>query len=353
MEGGGPAHNSRAEFPIPLHGRFSRFGPGALVDAYGDEEYGTPLVIGSRVYVGHFKKSFEARRLADGGRVWSIATRGRVAGTAAYADGLLFVADDEGYLTALRLDGSEAWHFHATYPIIASPLAAAGKVYIATSDQNIFCLEGPTGRPIWQYGRKFPRKNSQWNTPSLAWSENRCYAGFADGTVVALDADVGRVLWKAEVGKEGLFGDIVAGPSVHGDRLFAGALRGPLVCLDSGTGTEIWRQELEVSSGVAVGDTTLYVGVPAGKLVALSATDGAKLWEATLDEGVPGSPVLARDSVLVGASEGSLFAFEAKTGFKRQRWTPGSGLRGQPLVFEGGILFLANDGTMRLVADER
>ncbi|MEW6486535.1 MAG: PQQ-binding-like beta-propeller repeat protein [Thermodesulfobacteriota bacterium] len=348
MEGGDPGRASRAPALVRPEWR-----PHALIPlrermGYHPEEYATPLLIGNVAYVGHSGRAFEALRL-DGTRVWSFPTGGRVYGTAAYAGGLLVFGDDQGTVRALDLAGREVWTFAAGYPVVSSPLAAGDRVYVPVADQNVFCLEAATGRPLWQYGRRFPRRDSLWRSLGLAFGDGRVYAGFADGSVVALEADLGRVVWRAEVGVPALFGDVAAGPSFRDGRVYAGVFRGPVVCLDAGTGAEVWRQPVEAAAGFALGDERLYVGTAGGGLAALALADGAVLWEAPLDGGAPTAPVLAGETIVVGASEGSLLGIDAASGAVRARFAPGTGLHGQPLVFEHGVVFLSDGGALHVL----
>ncbi len=348
MEGGDPGRASLAPPRAQAEWSANRVIRTRDAEGYKPEEHATPLVIGGVAYFGHSGRSFDAYRL-DGTLLWSFPTGGRVYATAAYADGLLIFGDDQGTVRALDLSGREAWTFPAAYPVVCSALVAAGRVYVAVADQNVFCLEAASGRPLWQYGRKFPRRNSLWRSLGLAYGDGRVYAGFSDGSVVALEADLGRVAWRAELGQADLFGDVAAGPSFRDGRVYAGAFRGPTVCLDAATGQEVWRRPVEAAAGFAVGDERLYLGTAAGTVAALSRADGATLWEVELDGGAATPPVLAGDTVVVGASEGSLFGLDARTGEVRGRYAPGPGLHSQPLVFDAGVLFLSDGGAVHVL----
>jgi len=348
MEGGDPGRASRAPNLAVSRWEAARMLPLRVNEGYRPEEYATPIVVEGNAYVGHAGKAFEAVG-PKGERLWRIETRGRVFTTAAYAEGLLIFGDDQGLVRAVDLSGHEAWRFPAQYPVVSSPVAAEGKVYLAVADQNVFCLEAATGRPLWQYGRKFPRRNTLWRSLGLCYGKGRVYAGFADGAVVALDAGVGRVLWRAEVGVADLFGDVSAGPSYWEGRVYAGVFRGPVVSLDAATGDELWRQPVEAAAGFAVGDEFLYLATATGKIAALSRRTGEVVWETPLDGGAPTPPVLAGDAVVAGASEGSIFALDARTGAVRGSYAPGTGLHGQPLVLDVGVMFLSDGGFLHWV----
>ncbi len=346
MEGGDPGRTSRSEFAVAATlgmGRMVRLNRFAKHNA---EEYATPIVIGKTAYVGHSGKSFDAVDVAGDRVVWSVPTAGRVFTTAAYADGLLFFGDDEGAFRAVRLDGTEVWTFQTEYPLVASPLAVDGRVFLLVSDNNLFALEASTGRPLWQYGREFPHRNSLWRSGGLCYGGGRLVAGFSDGTVVSLEPELGRVVWRAEIGGSGLFADVMGGPVYADGRIYAGVFRGPLVSLDAQTGVEMWRQALEVASGIAVGDRLLYLGSSDGSVRAVRREDGAPVWQVPLDGGAPTSPVLAANALLVGASEGSLLSLDPATGDVLGRYTPGPGIHAQPLVARGVVVFLSDGGVL-------
>lgn len=346
MEGGGPGRASFTTVSPPTRWEPERITRLVEREGYEPEAYGTPVVVGRLAFVGTAAREVLAVDWRSGAVVWRFPMRGRVFGSLALDGGLLFAADDQGDLVALSLEGVEAWRFHVSYPVVTSPVAAAGRVYVGVTDQNVFCLEAATGRPLWQYGRKFPRRTSLWRTPGLAAGDGRVYAGFADGSVVALDAEVGRVVWRAEIARDALFGDVCAGPTYRDGRVYAGALKGPVVCLEAATGKELWRQTVEAASGFAVGDDLLVLGEASGEVTALRRGDGTRVWRTPLDGGVPSAPLLAGDRVVAGASRGSLYSLDAASGAERGRYAPGSGVGAQPAVFDGGLLFLSNGGAL-------
>ncbi|MBI5017530.1 MAG: PQQ-binding-like beta-propeller repeat protein [Deltaproteobacteria bacterium] len=346
MEGGDPGRSSRSSLAVPSPWEVHRVSPLIERPGYAPEEYATPIPLGPLAYVGHAGRELAAVNWRDGGIAWRFPMRGRVFGSPALADNLLFAADDQGDLVAVSLGGKEVWRFHVSYPIVTGPLVAQGRVFVGVGDQNVFCLEAATGRPLWQYGRKFPRRTSLWRAPGLAWGDGRVYAGFADGTVAALDGELGKVLWKVELAKDGLFSDVCAGPSFRDGKVYAGVLKGPVVCLDAASGAQVWQQAVEAVSGFGVGDDLLYLGSPSGAVLALRRSDGTKVWEAALDGGISTVPAVAGDRVLAGASEGSLFDLDALTGAEKARFAPGSGVSAQPAVFEQGVLLLSNGGVL-------
>ena len=349
MEGGGPARTSWTPIGVsPGWKSRDTYRLGAE-GRYAPEEHAGPLIIDGIAYVGHSGKRFEAVRLADGTRLWTIDLAGGVHTTAAYDDGVLVFGDDHGVVTAVDLQGKVRWTFDASYPIVSSPLIAEGKVYVGVSDQNLFCLDVVTGAPVWQYGRQPPRRRGLWRALGLCYGEGKVFVGFADGALVALDAALGRVLWRQEIGGPQLFGDVAAGPSFAGGAVFAAAFGGPAVSLDAASGDPLWRAEVEGASGFAVGDATVYLGTADGAVVALGRDDGALRWQRALDGGVAAPPVLAGDALVTAASGGGFYVLDAGDGAVRYHFRPGPGAHAQAAVSAEGMLFHSDGGVLHWV----
>ncbi|GAB4267353.1 MAG: hypothetical protein Kow0092_20640 [Deferrisomatales bacterium] len=346
MEGGGPARVSRSGAVLPESLDSQRMIPLVADPGYRPEEYATPLVAEGVAYVGHAGRAFAAVRLKDEKVLWSLKTRGRIYTTAAYVDGLFVIGDDQGTVRAVDTSGTEVWSFTVRYPVVSSPVAADGRVFVAVADQNVFCLDAASGSPIWQYGRKLPRRNPIWRGMGLCYGGGRVYATFADGTVVALDPEVGEVLWRAQVGSAEWFGDAVGGPAYRDGRVYAGAFRGPVVCLDASTGETLWSAEVATLGPFAVGDERLYAATPSETLAALSLEDGSILWEKSYKAGALAPPVFTPRALVTASAKGQLIVVDPSTGEKREGYLLGTGFRGQPLVYPGGVVLLSDAGTL-------
>ncbi len=74
---------------------------------------------------------------------------GEVGPSPAYADGLVFVANDRATAAAVRPGGDVIWRYADELPDTASPVATRELVFLATSYGVLVCLEAKTGRPLW------------------------------------------------------------------------------------------------------------------------------------------------------------------------------------------------------------
>lgn len=74
--------------------------------------------------------------------------------------------------------------------LATAPVAAAGRVWFASHDGTIRCLEAASGKELW----RFPT-GAMLFAPPTVW-EGRVLAGGGDGRVYCLDATTGRCLWR-------------------------------------------------------------------------------------------------------------------------------------------------------------
>lgn len=246
--------------------------------------------------------------------------------------------------------------------------------------------------------------------PPVASSDGRwVWVGAANG-VAALDAQTGRVVWRAPtgdpvVGRPALV-DLPGDPSAT---LYASTLAGALYAFEPMTGKPRWREPtrldvpvrspltadqrfvylvadpasvhavdrwtgkpawrwstsvdreylVEGQGGATAHGSLVYAGTPTGRLVALSARDGALVWDVTLEDrqkspygDVDSTPVVARGAdgkpmVLAASHSGGLCAVAADDGRLLWRYTV-EGL-GQPLLTEDGIVAVSALGEIHVV----
>jgi len=149
----------------------------------------------------------------------------------------------------------------------------------------------------------------------------------AEDTIVCLDLDTGKTLWKAASPGEPRGRGCSSTPCVAGGRVFAmGSTH--LYCVDAKDGKLLWSQTLPAkapgSSPLVVDGTVV---IQAGRLAAFEADTGKKLWEQPKVAGNNSSPAAwTKDgrTVLVCNSRNEVAGVDLKTG--DVLWTtPGGG----------------------------
>src|ERR1041384_2237114 len=137
------------------------------------------------------------------------------------------------------------------YYFEADPLVIDGVLYIPTGNDDIFALDGKTGKKLWEYDSDIPQTNDLiccgWDNRGVAAGEGKIFSGQLDGSFVALDQKTGQIAWRTQLE------DYHDGYSITGaTRYFDGVVltgmsgaengvRGRVYGLDAKTGKELWR----------------------------------------------------------------------------------------------------------------
>lgn len=145
------------------------------------------------------------------------------------------------------------------------------------------------------------------------------YVASADGDVLALNYQNGKVLWKRRL-KEPLSGGVGAA----GDRLLLGTAEGDVLALKAENGEELWRRRLsgEVLAPPQSDGRMVVVQTYDGHIVALNGDDGTRLWSYAAT--VPrltlrgtSTPRIAGNLVVAGLANGRVVALDQDSGVLR------------------------------------
>jgi len=112
--------------------------------------FSSPAVVGDLVYATTKKGKTYAVDVQTGKPRWSYDAGGEA--SPAISGGTLFIASSDGGLYALDAErgGDPKWLFPTGAPITASPVVAAGVVYIA-SGMTLYAIDAATGAELWRY----------------------------------------------------------------------------------------------------------------------------------------------------------------------------------------------------------
>lgn len=133
----------------------------------------------------------------------------------------------------------------------STPIVIDGVMYLSTSWNRVFAIDGATGKEIWHYFYENPRDigviYSPWNR-GVAVGGGRVFMGTLDNHVIALDQKTGREMWNVEVESLKECGcNITGAPLIVKDKVLVGvtggdsAHRGYLSAFDMKSGRLAWR----------------------------------------------------------------------------------------------------------------
>jgi alcohol dehydrogenase (cytochrome c) len=151
------------------------------------------------------------------------------------------------------------------YIFEADPLVIDGVMYIPTGNDDIFALDGKTGKKLWEYNSDIPQVNDLiccgWDNRGVGSGQGMIFSGQLDGSFVALDQKTGKVAWRTQLEDYHDGFSITGATRYYDGMVFTGmsgsenGVRGRLYALDAKTGREIWRFYTVPGPGDIGGDT--------------------------------------------------------------------------------------------------
>jgi outer membrane protein assembly factor BamB len=281
----------------------------------------------------------------DAALAWSapVAAYGLVAAAAATAhgDGHVYAFDTTG--------GAPLWDPYPlpdpVYPERGGVAIAAGKLFAATVEGVLVCLDVLRGTRLWEtklddgrvYGAVVPAgEDGPLLVPAATSAGAGCLyavdlasggvtgrtpldgppdsapaaaAGAAfvhddTGTITAADvAGTRGILWKVSYGI-----GFDAAPVVRQDRVYSATANGTVFCHEATTGAEVWRVAVTnaACAGTPAHDGTLLY-VPADDGVHLVSAAGRPVRRYGLKRPVRAAPVVSDGTVLFGATDGAVY----------------------------------------------
>lgn len=103
--------------------------------------FSSPAIVADRVVFGGRDKKLHCVGRADGKRLWTLPTLGKVDSSPVICGDKVVVGSDDGklYLVALAT-GKRLWSYEIGQPISASPAVAGGKVVVGSEDGSVYCF---------------------------------------------------------------------------------------------------------------------------------------------------------------------------------------------------------------------
>ncbi|WP_294627069.1 PQQ-binding-like beta-propeller repeat protein [uncultured Bacteroides sp.] len=238
---------------------------------------------------------------------------------------------------------------------LTSPLIAEGKVFIATTDDNVsphthLCaFDIHTGEPIWKYRTANSIKNT------IAYEAGVIVAQDAECRLYALDAQTGELLWQQQINLHA-YPYLTEGLTISNGTVYAGIGAG-LSAYDLKTGNILWtnkdwKQREGSTTTLTVAGNVLISGTQWGGLYANDLKTGKQLWKLSENGlGNRGASPVYQDGKLWILSSRSLFAIDPESGkiLTQKELSANLDVTSTPLVTEREIIFgSADHGLMAL-----
>ena len=324
-------------------------------DGQGDGFYRLqPAISGEVIYAASADGEVVAVDRKRGKTLWEVDLDISLSGGVGVYNDVLLLGSSEGLV--LKLDantGEQLWTTMLTGEIL-SPPQANGKVVVAqTYNGKLQGLDFATGQLLWTYNSKVPVLTLRGTSVPII-ENNRVYAGFASGRVLAFDAQTGSIVWDGRVaipqGRSEIerIVDVDGTMELAGNELYAVSYQGSVVAIDIESGRKIWQQKASSFSGVSLGFGNVYAADEDGTLNAFMRNGEGVRWS----QGALGYRQLSRPTpvgsyVTVGDFEGYLHVLSQVDGdFVGRVRVDSDGVRADMLSEDGILYVFANDGEL-------
>ncbi len=333
MFGGGLRHPGYADETVSTSAvqTLWRFQTGSAV-------YSSPALADGRLYVGSTDGCLYAISAADGQLIWKVQTGGAVNSSPALSGGLVYFSSRDGFFYALSAaDGREKWRFetegerwfeakglHFCQPrnqtiadvwdfFLSSPLIVDGKFYCGSGDGHVYALDAAMGKLIWKF------KTGDVVHAAPAFDRGVIYIGSWDSCMYALNASDGRELWRYQTGrKNSNQTGIQASALVADGMVYFGSRDSFFYALNASDGRLMWRFDHKgswVIASAALRNGVLYYGTSdSSQLFALDAKTGKQLWQQGVKSMSFSSTLAVRNGVLQGTLAGNLSCHDPESG---------------------------------------
>lgn len=311
----------------------------------------SPAVVDGRVYVGDRRGFVTAYDEASGEQLWQVDEGAPINSSITVANGLVIVGTDTGLLVADdALTGAQAWTYATSAAIHGAAAVVDGYIYFGTTDGQLYALSlsGTDLRwPVIQTPGSISR--------SIAAADGVVYAGSGggpasdNGTLWAVDAASGQVLWSADLEPGNTSSPTVADGKVYvGSGLDGGAAGHHVYVLDAETGQPAWAAPFgaptdEVLLLGAVAGGRVYVTGTGGLLYVLDTTSGTLQWSLPIKSAQTPNAGLVGNVLYVTSDDRRVHAIDVTR--RAELWSVQvSGTPSAPAVIDGGIFVNTSSG---------
>ena len=279
-------------------------------------------------------------------------------GTAGKAPGHLALAANPSRIWTASVAGSSNQR-----RLAASPVVAAGKLFVIDTEAMVHAFDADTGSKIWsQQLEVASRLRGSAFGGGVSFDDGKVYATNGIGEVAALDAETGRELWKVKPA-----GPLRGSPTVAFGSVYVMTQDNQIHALSAVDGSPQWQESGAVGQagvfGVAapsVGQGTIVAGYSSGELVAYRYENGRTLWSDALARtsistevgtltDVDADPIIDGGRVFALGQGGRMAAYELVTG--QRLWELNLAGISTPALGGGWIFTLTDDS--RLLAISR
>lgn len=295
----------------------------------------SPVLVGDLLLQGNSIDGLIAYDRETGHEKWRVKIVNGIEPSAAVIKDRLFVGASDGNFYSIEAStGKILWNFQTKAENLSAPLLEEGIVYFLSGNNVFYALDAATGKQLWLYSRQDTSQFSIRGGSQAAFKNGNLYVGFSDGSLVALNAASGAVIWDLQLNRNKRFRDIDATPAIDENQIYVAGYDDKLYCISTDKGEILWRIDGGGYSSVTLAGDKIFYPTSNGEVWALNKANGDKVWTYKLKQGIATQVRAYKGSLVFGESQGKLMFLDPNTGKELGGMEPGRGILSAPTVDE-------------------
>lgn len=242
--------------------------------------------------------------------------------------------------------------------LTAAPIASTDTIFVFDASQTIRAFDLVTGAPRWSQEIDSGNRRDRLSIGGgFALSEGRLVVSSGYGSVMALDASNGAVIWE-----RAMEAPMTGSPTIKDGRIFVVSNNNEVFAMSLADGSIEWTDQaisetarvLGSPSPAAIEDIVV-VPYSSGEVIAYLASNGRRLWTDALSRSgrftpissindIAARPVLAGGLVIAANQSGVTAAIDGRSG--NRVWAQGIGSTQAPAMVGEYIFVMGTDGTL-------
>jgi outer membrane protein assembly factor BamB len=231
------------------------------------------------------------------------------------------------------------WYFECEDEIRNSALYHNDTVYIGSYDRNLYAIDANTGKMIW----KAPTDGGVATKPAIL--DHTVFFGSEDQNLYALSTDNGSTQWTYYTDAP-----IHSSPRIHNKVVYIGSDDGFMHAVSASSGHALWKTEVAgpVRSSVLIDNDRLYFGCEEGDFYCMDMSGDIK-WRNKTKRAITSSAAIFQEEVLFCSLEGFLHAHDKNSGWMIWRFRMQKASISSPLVVKDYVYIGSADGNVYCV----
>ncbi|MDX1492280.1 MAG: outer membrane protein assembly factor BamB [Pseudohongiellaceae bacterium] len=317
-----------------------------------------PAIDREFIYAASANGTVVAVNRESGDTQWRNRTDENITGAVGAGSGLVMFGTRDAEVFALdQFTGNILWQAPVSSEVLSAPQTNGNVVVLQTVDGKLIALDAGNGTQRWTYETNNPALTLRGASDPVIVNDT-VIAGFANGLIVAVDADNGFLQWEERVAvPQGRYDidrviDIDGQLMVSGTNVFATSYQGNLMGFDIQTGRIVWGTEASSFKGLAQGFGNLYYVSDESELIALRNNSEEVVWQNDqLRLRQLTAPKTTGNYVVVADFEGYVHLISQIDGrFAARTRVDGDGVRAELLADGNSIYVYGNSGRLTAYA---